>query len=286
MVVWDRQKQELVYEKDYSDKTLKFLYESLPGNLLVSTIVSRHWFSKLNAKYKKSKLSVKDIKPFIKEYNIDMSEYRLNGYESFNDFFTRRRMIRNKCTDNKELLAIADAKLSVYKIEKDLTLEIKGNTYTLKELVGKNIDLEKFKDGNCLVYRMTVDDYHRYHFLDSGKVIQKYSINGKLHTVQDVAKKYKVLNKNHRYVTIMETDNFGDVIQIEVGATFVGSIKNNSLSYFNRLNEKGYFEYGGSTIVVLLNDKVEIDEDIRMQSICKTEVKVKIGDKIGRLKED
>ena len=82
----------------------------------------------------------------------------------------------------------------------------------------------------------------------------------------------------------MHTENFGDVVQIEVGALLVGRIRNNTTNKsFNKGNEKGYFEYGGSTIILLIEkDKVLIDEDILSNSKEYVETQVKIGEKIGR----
>ena len=49
--------------------------------------------------------------------------------------------------------------------------------------------------------------------------------------------------------------------------------------------EKGYFEYGGSTIVMFFPPNIMIDEDILRQSQAGYETQVFIGDKIGQRKE-
>ena len=76
-------------------------------------------------------------------------------------------------------------------------------------------------------------------------------------------------------------DNLGKVVQIEVGALLIGCIRNNNQKYFIKGEEKGYFEFGGSTIILLLKDNVKIDEDIIEQINQGREVKVSIGERIG-----
>ena len=80
----------------------------------------------------------------------------------------------------------------------------------------------------------------------------------------------------------MKTKNFDDVMQIEVGAMLVGKIYNTSKSKFSRNEEKGYFDFGGSTILMFFEkDKINIDEDIVNKSRENIETKVSIGMKIG-----
>ena len=80
-----------------------------------------------------------------------------------------------------------------------------------------------------------------------------------------------------------ETKNVGDIVEIEVGSLMVGKIINHDIKKFARGNEKGYFKFGGSTIVLLVND-IEIDEDILENSKNDLETVVKLGEKIGRKK--
>lgn len=62
----------------------------------------------------------------------------------------------------------------------------------------------------------------------------------------------------------------------------VGKICNHELLSFQRGQEKGYFEFGGSTIVLLLKkDIVDIDMDIIKNSSTYDETKVLMGEKIG-----
>ena len=138
-------------------------------------------------------------------------------------------------------------------------------------------------NGYCLIFRLTVDDYHRYSFIDDGKIIKSKYIPGKFHTVNPIANDfYPIYKQNSRSYSLLHTEHFGDVIYMEVGAMMVGKIYNHSMSSYQKGDEKGYFEFGGSTIVVLLKkDQVIIDQDIIENSKKYCETKVLMGEKIG-----
>ena len=97
-------------------------------------------------------------------------------------------------------------------------------------------------------------------------------------------RKEKVFKRNAREYTVLHTENFKDIIEIEVGALLVGKIVNihNGEYKFSKGEEKGYFEFGGSTIVLMVKKGVlEIDEDIALNSKEHIETLVKVGTKIG-----
>ena len=143
-------------------------------------------------------------------------------------------------------------------------------------------DLNDYSGGKCLVYRLCMDDYHRYCFVDDGSVKDTRVIKGRLHTVSPLSKDYKIYKENHRVVSVLSTKHFGDMINIEVGALLVGKIVNREVDQFTKGEEKGFFEPGGSTIVQLFKkDTVNIDEDIIKQSLDSTETKVLFGEGVG-----
>lgn len=281
MKIWDRKRNIFYEEKEYGKKKLDFLYNTFLGRILLKLIFSRVWFSKLQAIYQNSKISKRKILPFILKYNVDMSVYENQSYNSFADFFKRKRIIKNKTFEN-ELIAIADSKLQVFSIQDNLELKIKQSIYSLNELIQDEQIVKKYKDGTCLIYRLSMDDYHRFMFLDDGNIINSKKIKGVLHTIRPISKRYNVFCQNSRQVTFLNTKNFGRVIQIEVGAMLVGKIVNYKKINFKRLEEKGYFDFGGSTIVQLFEkEKIKIDGDILAKSKENIETKVEIGMKIG-----
>jgi len=285
MVYYDRKNKELINEKEYKQAALKFLYNTILGRILLKLFIARPWISKLGGLYQKSPLSKGKIKSFVDEYNIDLTEEEIKEFKSFNDFFIRERKKEIKETDKKELVSPADAKLSIYNITDDLKLKIKNSTYNIVDIVKDEDIAEKFKNGTCLVFRLSVNDNHHYTYIDDGEIVFNKKIKGQLHTIRSISDKYNVYAHNAREVSLLKTENLGDVVQIEVGALLIGKIKNNNRTKFRRNEEKGYFEFGGSTIVILLNKEIEFDKDIVKKNILCTETQVMAGEKIGIVKD-
>ena len=282
MKIYDRRTD--TYEEifQYGAGKLAFLYNNPLGRLLLGIAVSP-FVSNVYAWKNSRKSSAKKIPGFIKEHNIDMSDYEDREYKSFTDFFTRKVRYGKRPVDMapEALISPADSKLLVYEIEKDTTLRIKGRTYTADEILADSENAKEFAGGYALVFRLTVDDYHRFCYPDRGCLISRRLIKGKLHTVSPVSKDHKIYMENTRSVNLLKTENFGTIAYIEVGAMLIGRIVDNGTDVFEKGQEKGYFEPGGSTVVILVKN-VEIDKDIMEQSASGIETKVRYGERIGR----
>ena len=261
--------------------SIKFLYTDFLGRIILKLINNR-LVSKIVGKYMNSRFSVKRINKVIKENNIDMSIYEKKEYTSFNDFFTRKKKVINFDTDRNHFISPADAKLLVIKLNKDSSFDIKRSVYTLKDIVNEDLTA-KYENGYALIFRLEVTDYHRYHFIDDGVMDDYKYIKGRLNTVQPIAYNKKIFHTNSREYTTLHTKNFGDIIEVDVGALLVGKITNNKkVKEFNKGEEKGYFEFGGSTIILFVPDKsVIIDNDILLNSTLGKETIVSCGEKIG-----
>ena len=269
MLVYDRKLKTSVNEPEYKQEVLQFLYGSKIGRILLKTIFARPWFSKLYGLYISSPLSKGKIRKFQTLYGIKDGK----KYKSFNDFFTRNLTFETASKEN-ELISPADAKLCVYRIADNTKLRIKNSVYSIDELTGiKNTDFEY-----ALVFRLSVENCHRYIFFDDGRTLLQKRIKGMLHTIREFED--GVYCKNSRFVTLMDTKHFGRAIQTEVGAMLIGKINNHNKKTFSRYVEKGYFEYGGSTIVLLINN-IRPDEDILKNSAAGIETRVHIGERIG-----
>lgn len=280
--VYNRKTNVIEEEKQYGGKYLNFLYNNACGRILLKLIINPV-FSKINGIYNKSFLSKGKVKKFIEQYKIDLSEFEKEKYKSFNELFTRKK---KKVLFEKEknvFISPAESKLLVYKISEGLKINIKQSNYTINELLNNDFDAKKYKNGNCLVFRLSMDNYHRYCYIDNGKIEKVDKIKGKLHTVSSISNKHKVYSQNSRVCNYMKTENFGDLIYIEIGALLVGKITNYEKETFKKGEEKGYFELGGSTIVILTPNNLKIDKDILEYSKKDIETKVEYGERIGEL---
>lgn len=273
-------------EQPETPRSLRFLYYNPLGAPVLRLLTAR-WVSKLAGRYLDGRASRRKIKKYIKKHGIDMSQFIEEDYRSFNAFFTRRIKpeLRPFDLEPSSLVSPCDAKLSVFDITKDSTFEIKGFNYTVDALVGGNAELARlFDGGKCLVFRLTVTDYHRYFFFDGGVAEGNAFVKGRLHTVQPSALcRRRVFTENCREYTVLRTDNFGTAVQAEIGAMMVGRIVNDVKSgRFERGEEKGRFEFGGSTVVLLLQrDAAVLDAELVENTERGGETVVRCGEKIG-----
>ena len=277
----NRQTLAINEESQYGGKGLRFLYKNAFGRLLLKFFAG-HAFSNFMAWYYGDKMSKRKIKPFVKKYNIDISDEKLEKYQNFAEFFTRIDPKRSFDNSPNVLISPADSRVLHYRITDDLLVTIKNSVYRIADLIGEK-DVEKYRDGHCLVFRLTMDDHHHYCYVDDGKLVRRKHIPGQLHTVSSISKDYEVFIHNDRVVNVLQTEHFGEIVQVEIGAMLVGRIRNRNVEEFAKGDEKGYFELGGSTIVLLLDKgAVKVDEDILINSEQNIEVKVKYGEKVGQ----
>lgn len=289
------------YTQDsFQDKFLKGLYENPLGRGMVKILV-QPWISKLAGGFLDTRFSKCLIAPFVKSHHIDLNICEKQKFSSYNDFFTRKLKegARPVCQQDDALISPCDSRLSVYKINEKKDFLIKNTYYTLNSLLRDSKLSEKYKDGYICVFRLTVEDYHRYCYVDDGQRSHNRRIDGVLHTVNPVANDVRPIYKeNTREYAVLRSQHFGDVLMMEVGALIVGKIVNNdgkepketgydpvshkSPVMVTRGQERGHFEFGGSTVILLLEkDKVEIDTDILENTKREFETIVKQGERIG-----
>ena len=266
---------------------LHFLYRTTAGRVLLKPLTSRS-VSQICGKLLDTKASKILIEPFKRYYAIDTKEYDLSDIKSFNDFFCRplKPGKRKIASSPNTLIAPCDGLLTVVPIRDGSVFPVKQSQFDIVHLVRFEKLAEEFKGGTCLIFRLWVNHYHRYCYLESGKKEHDFFIPGILHTVQPVALQNKpVFAENCRSLSVIDTESFGRLIQAEVGAMLVGRIVNNhpEAGTVKRGEEKGHFAYGGSTILVLLKkDAAVLREDILKASRLGAEIPVKMGERIGK----
>ena len=265
--------------------TLRFLYNTVVGRGVLKIFISP-FVSKMGGFILSTRLSKLAVKNFAKKNNINVDEYYVDDIKSFNDFFARRVKEDKRPIDmvKNDFISPADGHLSFYKIKDDLVIPVKQSMFSISSLLQNEELAKKYDDGICIVIRLCVDNYHRYCYLDDGSKGENIFILGKLHTVRPIAlANIPVFTENAREYTILNTKNFGDVIQVEVGALMVGKIKNNHEEYeFKRGEEKGMFLFGGSTIMLLVEkNKINIPDEYFDLTSNEQELDIKMGEKIA-----
>lgn len=280
-VVRDRKGKESILEEG---RVVKFFYGTFVGRCFVK-IFSFSIFSKIIGLFLNSRISKFLIKGFINKNNIDMSYYENKEYKSFNDFFIRQKSLINCNMDKNIFISPSDAKLMCYEINENSEFKIKNSYYKLFDLLDGNPVYKDYIGGYLLVFRLCADDYHRYIYIDNGVKEKNVFIKGRLNTVRPIAFEHiDVYKTNSREYTILHTENFGDVIEVEVGAVLIGKISNLHENHkFVKGEEKGMFEFGGSTIVLIIKkDKIVVDSDILENSKLNIETRVIIGERVGK----
>ena len=288
--LYDRQSKKTIEENAFKVGGLLFLYKTIPGKFFTNLLLKRRVVSSAYGKVMKSKRSIKQIGKFIAHYDIDTAEIKrpIESFVSFNDFFIRELKPGARPLDvtPEHLISPADSRLMILDLSKVEQLPVKGYWYQLNDLV-KDLELAKeFANAWCFVYRLAPSDYHRYGYIDNGKQEKVRKIKGILHSVNRIAlaETNSVMAKNYRELTILHTENFGKVVHIEVGALFVGKVIQRQYGEYNfkRGEEKGWFEFGGSTVIQLFKkNTVTPDKDIIEQSINGIETLVKLNEKVG-----
>lgn len=249
-------------KKKEEGTVLRFLYHTAPGRLCLKLLTAR-WLSRLCGSFLDSRLSKFLIKGFVRKNSIDLSDFESENFGCFNDCFCRKIKdgLRPLPSEDAVLFSPCDGLLSAYRLQADTVLPVKQSAYTLSSLLQNEALAQRYRDGICLVFRLCVNHYHRYCYPVTGSKGENVFIKGRLHTVRPIAlEARKVFAENCREYTVIETEQFGSVLQMEVGAMLVGKIHNHhSSGPVIRGKEKGMFLYGGSTVILLLEkDKAPV----------------------------
>lgn len=284
---YERETGQLKTEKVAGEKWLVWLYYNPIGEATLWTLAKRKLVSSVYGKMMDRTSSAKRIHPFIEDFDIDMSGVQEQEFKNFNDFFTRKLKDNARPVDTGLNIVIspADGKIMAYDDISNSDFIIKGFRFDVSSFLDNPVLAQKYLDGTLIIIRLAPVDYHRFHFPVSGNLTPDKKIEGDYYSVNPFAlrKKAEIFFLNKREYTIISNPLFGDVIMAEVGATMVGGIvqtyKGNSVK---KGEEKGYFKFGGSTLVLLFGrSKIYIDKDILINTANGYETAVKMGERIG-----
>lgn len=278
-------------ERVYGDFVMRVLYGTRAGQFATGRWLVRPAISKAVGVWQDTPMSGRRIAEFVREYEIDMSESvkDVAQFKTFNDFFTRKLRPDCRPIDRRPevLVSPADGRLLVVpELTADLELDVKGVRYSLRRLLAGVIDPPEFEGGSAMVVRLCPVDYHRYHFPDGGHAHPPVDVPGSLHSVNPLAlsTRLDIFGENKRSITRLDSDGFGPIAIVEVGALCVGSIVHTFRpGRVERGGEKGMFRFGGSTIVLVFGKgRLRFDDDLLANSTRGYETRVLVGTAIGK----
>lgn len=259
---------------------------SKPLYRLLTELSSRKWVSQLTGKFAKSRMSKSLIPRFAKAYGIRIedAEKPLSEYETLNEFFTRRLKPHLRPIDPAPSVVISpvDALITgVGRIESGLIVNVKGQDYSIEELLNHSPRTMNYTHGYYYVLYLSPTDYHRIHAPVSGTIIEKEHIPGKVYPVNEFGLRHmrRVLSRNERLITYIQHEH-GEIAVVKVGALNVSSIRyvESLPKKLERGDDLAYFEFGSTVVLLMENGTFEPRADVKLGD------KVRMGQALGRLK--
>lgn len=222
------------------------------------------------------------IPHFIEYHDVNTDEILRKEFNSFNEFFYRELKPNSRPFVKNPNVAVspADCRCLAFKEFQDSNIWIKGKNFTLEKLT-----LSTDSYASMFIFRLAPQDYHRFHSPVDGKIVSIREIEGTYYTVNPMGihSTIDVFTENKRTITLIQC-NFGMVCFVAIGAMMVGSIRHTKAvgSLVSKMDEIGYFAYGGSTIILLFQN-IEIDSDLLERTKTNTETLIRAGMSIGRI---
>jgi phosphatidylserine decarboxylase len=253
---------------------------------LLTELSSRKTVSRLTGAFAKSRISRGLIPRFAKTYGIRVedAEKSIHEYASLNDFFTRRLKpgLRPIHSAANAMVSPVDALITgMGDIREGMMLNIKGQDYTVEELLNHSPRMVNYKNGFFYVLYLSPSDYHRIHTPVGGTIVEKEHIVGKVYPVNDFGLRFmrRVLSRNERLTTYIQHDS-GEVAVVKVGALNVASIQYVSPlpDQLERGDDLAYFEFGSTVVLLTESGTFESRADLKVGS------KVKMGEYLGAFK--
>ena len=289
--VFDRRAGCMVREVVLGDRWLRAAYTPVLRPLCRWSLFRRPWASRLVGRFCDSRLSRRKIPRVIAQLGLDTDEFQdpVTSYRTFNEFFTRRLRPEVRPFDSTPAVfcSPADARLSAFAEWPDgNSVDVKSASYTIEELLGRSDAADAFSGGALLIARLCPADYHRFHYPATGSTRDAWEIPGGFESVNPtaLATNPRVFVENRRIVNLLDLEMFGLTAFIEVGAFGVGSIvQTHSDGRFRKMDEKGFFKFGGSTIVLLFQaGRFVPDPDLIDRTRQGIETWVRAGERLGK----
>jgi len=254
--IWYYNNGELEQERICPERWMRLIYENPVGGASLLWLVKRKAVSRIYGLYCRTRLSAKGIPQFIEKYGVDMTGCD-STYKNFAQFFAREKEDVVFPGAAEVLGSPCEGLVGVYPdITPEQVIAAKGAHFSLAELFADAELAREYEGGTMVSIRLTPANYHRMHFFDNGTVRDTRMIKGDLYSVSPLAlnRVVRLYCRNKRALIRFESENFGDVVLVEVGATFVGSIVHcfKDGQHVERGQVASYFKPGGSLVLMFL----------------------------------
>lgn len=201
------------------------------------------------------------VKAFAKMYNINIAEAAkpLSEYKTVGEFFTRD-LKEGSRPIGEGIVSPVDGKLRNFgAINGDFIEQIKGRTYSIRELLVKPEYAQTFSNGFFYNFYLSPQNYHHIHAPLSGNVIDVMHVAGSLLPVNDWSLTHckEVFTRNERTILIFDTP-LGKMAVVMVAALNVGGLalaKDLNTPATEKGERIGTFKLG-STVVLLFEKRI------------------------------
>ena len=280
----DRATGEKITESVMGDRALRFAYETALGRTLWPVLFGSKAISAIMGWHYDSPRSRKSIAALasIPGCRADEAELPVSDYASFNAFFTRKLKPGARPVGGG-VVSPADGRLMLYlNADADTPFPLKGATRRLRDVFGPDVPAGAY---DIAVIRLAPVDYHRFHFPYACRTTEKVRVvPGEYHSVNPIAliRRPDVYADNERQILACDAD-FGRYWLIDVGAFGVGTIvQTYSGEKHAKGDEKGYFKFGGSTVILVTKaGALKFDDDLVKNSAGNLETRVYCGEQIA-----
>jgi phosphatidylserine decarboxylase len=288
ILIVDRKTEKVEEEKVYGESVLQLVYKETFFSKCLRALISKLPIaSSLFGLWQKSFLSKRQINPFVQKFHVNLNESEKTEFKNFNDFFVRKLKRKARPISEDGAVAPADGRYLAYdRISLFQEIYVKGKKLSIQELLGGDVALSRrYIGGSLLMARLAPPDYHRFHFPVDGIAKQKRKIGGYLFSVNPMALKNNIsyLSQNKRVLVEIQSEKYGLVTFVAVGATNVGSIHftYKSQKPHAKGDELGYFSFGASMVIVLFEPgKVTFAEDITKNTKDGLETLCRVGESL------
>lgn len=288
---YDRGSGKLLTERVYAKGFLDWTYNTRLGSLMTDLVFRQKWVSQVYGWLHKQRWSKRKIRDFVEQMDINMEESlrSIDEFQSFNDFFTREIDLTKRCFKNDPYVCIAptDGKILAYPhVDGEMTFRVKRSIFNLCDFLQTPSIVKKFEGGSMVISRLALSDYHHVHFPDSGTPHEAIPIKGKYYVSgpYSLRRLLPFYEENYRMITLFDSDHFGQIAMVEVGAFTVGSVQQTYAPglHVEKGAHKGFFELGGSTVVLLFEpNAITLDADLCQNTKQDLETYVRLGNSIA-----